>query len=398
MKMHSTGGGSLSIRCGLRMAGLFLWSIVLTPFGCGDPGERFFHAGESAIDTGALPRGISSLSAQACRECHRSDYDDWQHSVHGQAWVDVLFQDSHKGEPSAWCVNCHAPLQEQAMVVLPHQPGIVDRSAVQSPATVALREEGINCAACHIRDGFVLISKKDRLAESDRYHASRYEPFLKDSRFCGGCHQFNFPYFDPGKTLHPGPSPMQNTYAEWRKSSASLIGIGCQECHTSPENHRVYGPHTPGWLEGKVSLEARMIENSGQRAVQVYLVLRGIAHSFPTGDLFRGLSIEIREGERTVEAIHLGRKTGDTADPSAPNGMYKRFISENVLRPGVLNPAIEERLTVPITHAVTDGNALRCRIVYHFRNREAENPARKESELRKTIAEVEVREVRHRER
>lgn len=382
------------MRLALHLALCVALCVALT-VACRDPGERFFHAGESAVDTGPLPRGITSLSAEACRGCHRSDFDDWQHSVHGQAWRDVLFQDSHREEPSVWCVNCHAPLKEQAMVALPHQPGIVDRRIRQSPATVALRDEGINCAACHLRDGYVLVSKKDRLAESDRHHAVRYEPFLKDSRFCAGCHQFNFPYFDPAKALHPGPAPMQNTYAEWRRSAASLIGIGCQECHTSSENHRIYGPHTPGWLEGKVSIEARLVEDSGRRAVQVQLLLRGIAHSFPTGDLFRGLSIEVVEAGRTVEALHLGRKTGDTEDPSAPNGMYKRFIAENVLRPEMLNPAISERLTIPIEHDVRDFRTLRCRVVYHFRNREAENPARKESDLRKVIADVPVREVRH---
>jgi len=343
-----------------------------------------------------LPAGVASLSADSCAGCHRSDHDDWKHSAHGQAWTDPLFQDSFKVEPAVWCVNCHAPLAEQAYVSRKDQPAIVDLAVTQSDTTISLRDEGINCAACHVRAGAVITARNDRLAESSKYHPVKYSSYLRSSQFCAGCHQFNFPYFDRENAVHLGPAPMQNTYSEWRKSSMSLLGIDCQDCHGSPNNHKVYGPHTPGWLESKVTMEARLdLADGGNQLVRVYLTLRGIPHSFPTGDLFRGFAIEILAGSEIIGSKTFGRKTGDVRDANAPDGIYKRFIQENVLRPGKINPMISEIVAIELVRQPTPGEILTCRIVYQFRNKEAENPARDPSLLRKVIAHAQVQGLRH---
>ena len=42
---------------------------------------------------------------------------------------------------------------------------------------------GIGCAVCHVRDGKVLTARPISTAE----HATRYEPRLSSSEFCGSC-------------------------------------------------------------------------------------------------------------------------------------------------------------------------------------------------------------------
>ncbi len=348
-----------------------------------------FDQGASTVRTGELPRGINSLSAAECAACHPNDHADWKSSVHGQAFTNALFQDSFRIEPAVWCVRCHAPLEEQAMPGLKTQVGIVDPAAPDPPQKKALRAEGINCAACHIRDGFIYTASKSGAEKGEPYHPMKYSAYLKSSEFCAGCHQFNFPYFDKDRVIAYGPAPMQDTYHEWRASPVSLA-ITCNECHGSPADHKVYGPHTPGWIEKKVTISARRLKSD---LILVHLTLHGIPHSFPTGDLFRGIDFDVEAGGRRIGRRTFGRKTGDFKDAGAPSGIYKKFYEEKVLRPDYRG-SISADITIPLDRPMLDGEEGLVRMIYFFRNREAERTLPPDLSF-KEIANAPVREERH---
>ncbi len=319
------------------------------------------------VHTGALPRNIGSLSARECAACHAADHKDWQESVHGTAYTNALFQDSLDIEPAAWCINCHAPLAEQALPPLKGQIRIADRNAKEKESVRALRSEGINCAACHIRDGKIYTNHADGALKGEVYHPMQYDPFLGSARFCAGCHQFNFPYFAADKVVEYGPAPMQNTYKEWRASPVSWIGITCNDCHGSRANHKVYGPHTPGWLEQKIHLEATRTD----RSVTAVLTLRGIPHSFPTGDLFRGFDLKVTASGETLGVASYGRKTADFKDSSAPDGIYKKYYQEKVLIPD-FRGSIEEKIEIGLARPLRPDEAASLVMIFYFRNKEAD--------------------------
>ncbi|MBL8019469.1 MAG: hypothetical protein JNM27_07385 [Leptospirales bacterium] len=357
--------------------------IVICVVGCSDRLE--FDQGLNPVHVGALPAGIATHSASECAVCHRGEFHDWKESVHGRAFTNELFQDSFRIEPAVWCVNCHAPLREQAMQTLPGQIGIVDRNAVQTVSQTALRNEGINCVACHVRDGIVYGTNKGAIERGSKHHPMKYSTYLSSSSFCGGCHEFNFPYFPKDKVVEYGPSPMQSTHSEWRMSSLSLAGIGCKDCHSSPLNHKVYGPHTPGWLEKKVTLEA-ILEND--RVAVARVTIRGIPHSFPTGDLFRGLDVDVLASGERIGRKTFGRKTGDFKDAHAPGGVYKHYYAENVLRPD-WRGSIDETIRIPLDRPVSVHEVVLVQLIYFYRNRDAERTL-PQSLTQKEIARAEV--------
>lgn len=331
------------------------------------PHRLEFDQGQTVVHAGALPKKIASLSADECAACHPADHKDWQESVHGRAYTNELFQDSLDIEPAVWCVNCHAPLAEQALPPVKGQIRIADRNPVENPKIKALRAEGINCAACHIRDGKIYTNHSEGAAKGEPYHPMKYDPYLGSAGFCRGCHQFNFPYFAADKVVEYGPSPMQNTYNEWRASPVSWIGISCNDCHGSRANHKVYGPHTPGWLEKKISLEAFRTDD----CVTAILTLRGIPHSFPTGDLFRGFDLKVTASGERVGVVSFGRKTADFKDAGAPDGIYKKYYQEKVLYPD-FRGSIEEKIQIQLTRKLKPNERASLTMVYYFRNKEAE--------------------------
>lgn len=140
---------------------------------------------------GAAPLSPSpgGLGSAECGRCHRTELHQWAGSRHAVSATNRLFTVSWKKEPMRWCIDCHGPVAGQ-------------------------RDEGVGCAACHLREGLVLTGKPPTAA-AQRAHPSRHEPRLAKSDSCGECHQFNFPRtrVDP---VDYGPNPMQNTFAEWR--------------------------------------------------------------------------------------------------------------------------------------------------------------------------------------
>ncbi|MCB1320983.1 MAG: hypothetical protein KDK34_12060, partial [Leptospiraceae bacterium] len=257
---------------------LFFTGIALIAAGlanaCNPNPADFFDQGRTSL-TLELPENIESYSAEDCRACHPEDYEDWNDSMHARAFVDPIFQSAFRKEPAIWCVNCHAPLSQQAFTQTSGPYVVLEAEALEAndmqlnsaSRRIQLRNEGINCAACHVRNGKILSSRPEYgpledmtpdgtvavSKEGPAPHPTVYEPRLSTAEFCAGCHQFNFPFDDPAAIVHYGDEPMQNVYAEWSQH-AGLKGISCQACHMSRDHHRLYGPHSPGWLSDRIQM------------------------------------------------------------------------------------------------------------------------------------------------
>lgn len=253
------------------------------------------------------PEGLL-LSAQSCGACHTAIYEQWKVSTHAQAWTDPQYQAEISKSGNRWlCLNCHTPLmvqQDRWPVGLQHQdvelPVLVDNPAFDP----ALRDEGITCVSCHLRDG---VLHGPGLSDSVAPHPVQADPGFTDDTLCLRCHQAVATY--PGK----GFVCTFDTGEEWKAGPYPAEGKGCVDCHMprgtaevalgGPE--REYGQHwwrgagipkqpgvhppaeanPPGlglsatWSEEVLTLTASN-ENAG--------------HKLPTGDPERWVQLDVR--------------------------------------------------------------------------------------------------------
>ncbi|MCK5167441.1 MAG: hypothetical protein KAQ66_08980, partial [Rhodospirillaceae bacterium] len=115
---------------------------------------------ERPMSTAKLPEGIESLSANECAGCHQEFFDEWKTTIHSQAWTDPYYQVDLKFDGSQQiCLNCHIPLdRQQENLVL----GFRDKDkwdpilAPNPDFDYELQQEGVTCAACHLKEGKIL--------------------------------------------------------------------------------------------------------------------------------------------------------------------------------------------------------------------------------------------------
>ena len=114
--------------------------------------ERPIHA--------SIPEGLRSLRAEECKNCHQEIYREWSQSMHAKAWIEPYFQKDFVYDSSQQtCLNCHTPLENQQEN---HVLGFEDRGKFhpifeRNPDyDPLLRDEGVTCAVCHVRDGKIV--------------------------------------------------------------------------------------------------------------------------------------------------------------------------------------------------------------------------------------------------
>jgi nitrate/TMAO reductase-like tetraheme cytochrome c subunit len=251
--------------------------------------QPLFEQGLHPLRDVTAPPQVDSLSARACGTCHEAEYAQWATSRHAAAFTNALFRASFAtADRRSWCVNCHAPLPEQ------RQPAL----GLGDGGDAALLEEGVTCAACHLRGGEVL-SARVPSQEARNAHPVRHELRLATAEACTGCHQFNVPI--PGEPLtRDSGVPMQDTGAEWASSRAAAEGKTCQSCHMGGAGHHFPGAHTPGYVAGALSVTFR-VEDGGVLIAE--LRSRGVGHRVPTGDPFRRLRLVLCRDEGCEEPL-----------------------------------------------------------------------------------------------
>jgi len=282
-----------------------------------------------------VPRGLSSLSSRECGRCHVAIYREWRQSVHAQAWSDLQFQAELGKQPGVrWlCVNCHTPLRNQIdSLVVALAAGDVERPTRRpNPVFDAdLRDEGITCAACHVREGAV----EGPFGDPNAPHAVRMNPAFLSSELCLDCHQAVQAY--PGKNF----VCTFRTGDEWREGPLAAAGRVCQDCHMPAVQrplvaggivrrvgrHSWIGSHLPKGGESDLALwdslaaltsagialladrEPRVIAGDSA-AWSVRAVNAFAGHRLPTGDPERSVTVALavmsEQGDTLARLEHL---------------------------------------------------------------------------------------------
>jgi len=172
-----------------------------------------------------VPSGVPSLSAESCAACHPEHYAEWKVSTHAAAWTDRQYQGEIQKSGNRWlCLNCHTPL----LVQQDRWPVGLIEGEVDRPLLVAnpvfdegLRDEGITCAACHVREGAIHGPGLGGSAP----HAVVPDPGFSSGAICLRCHQAVATY--PGKDF----ACTFDTGTEWRAGPYDEEGMGCVDCH-----------------------------------------------------------------------------------------------------------------------------------------------------------------------
>lgn len=251
--------------------------------------------------------GVDGLSAAACGECHTAAYEEWRVSTHAMAWVDLQFQAEIGKSDNSWlCQNCHTPL----MVQHERWPrGLVDGDVerpIVSPNPVFdadLQQEGITCAACHVRDGVV----HGPGVATDSPHPVAADPTFRTEAICLRCHQAVASY--AGKNF----VCTFETGAEWAASPYAAEGRTCLDCHMPPVTRAVAveGPVREArrhWWRGagipKVDgvvppveanppgVDVRAKRDGADLAVAITNARAG--HMLPTGDPERWVQVDVQ--------------------------------------------------------------------------------------------------------
>lgn len=196
-------------------------------------------------------------SAESCRKCHPSQYEEWRASGHAYAAVSPMFNrfeqamtEYTKGTVGSFCVRCHSPVGTQLKISRAS-------SLLEAPPVV---REGVTCIACHRVREHYWRSNGDRRIEPGGIHepvgatsngaslaeaVSRaselklktsphqtgpgqdihgssffFEP-LTNSDVCVSCHQV---------AVHPGIW-LEVVHGQYRAGPAAKKGITCQDCH-----------------------------------------------------------------------------------------------------------------------------------------------------------------------
>lgn len=257
------------------------------------------------------------LTAESCRECHAQVYENWQNSRHREAFTNQLYKESHAREPMEWCVNCHAPL------ALPE-------SNPDRPVRV-LASEGISCNVCHVRGGEVLVSQLPRNERLE--HKYRVVSGMNTSEMCAACHQFDFPDLhstQPGAPVRFTGLPMQNTFEEWK--NGGLSGVSCQGCHLlsgTSETHSFPGGHNLRKLEQAFQVT---VSRSSIGTARAEILMVGVGHNFPTGDLFRAMRIRVFDGSNLIHEETLKKEFANLPpDRLRANGPTKFLVHDSTI-------------------------------------------------------------------
>lgn len=275
-----------------------------------------------AIPYQKVPEGLTSLRAESCGTCHKAIYDEWKTSIHSQAYKDPFFHAYWTKDKHTWvCLNCHTPLENQQPTLIKDIPRDRVERAVQEPNPhfdPEYQNEGVTCAACHVRDGVILGPFDDAVAP----HPTKYDPDFRTTKLCYRCHSV---VGGPAQFYNGGPCGTYPEYESgyWMKER----GFICQSCHM-PEierpvaiggptrrgrQHLWRGGHDPEMVKRAVDIKvvAEPAEPKPGEKVKVTLTLvnAGAGHKLPTGDPDRHFTVEFSVEDENRQVLESQKDT-----------------------------------------------------------------------------------------
>ena len=254
-------------------------------------GPSLFPSRLGPIPKQAPPAPMASLSAQTCNACHGEIHDQWATSGHSRSATNPVYLAATRamGNPPE-CLNCHLPLENQRPT-LHFGPGSSGPSSSNPAYSPTLAQEGVTCAACHVRDGIIYGPRQ--LHPSEAPHPVAEAAMLRDSTACSFCHQISL----QGAEEHP----FMDTVGEWLRSPWGEAGIPCQQCHmprtsgiiagsryAAFSSHEFLSNRDPKAMRRAVTLEIDLrkhkIERGSRLRASATLMNTGAGHAVPTGD------------------------------------------------------------------------------------------------------------------
>ncbi|HEY6477107.1 MAG TPA: cytochrome c3 family protein [Polyangia bacterium] len=240
-------------------------------------------------------------ASQTCGDCHGAAFEGWSVSTHAAAATNPIYRAGFRAEPRQFCVDCHT-------------------------STGARVEEGIACGSCHV-------SREASGPAGGHVLALRARADLRDPAFCKDCHEFATPAFEGG-VQRMTDLPMQRTYSEWLAYRAAGGGGTCQSCHMPGGDHTMRGAHDVELLRRSLAVTA----SADARGARLTLASIGVGHRFPTGDLFRHLTVEVRAagdaGEDAWRVVDRMGRMFETRLDGATMRAYKVETADTALAPG----------------------------------------------------------------
>lgn len=281
---------------------------------------------ERPIDTDGAPAMFQTLGAEECASCHRDFYNEWNTTIHSQAWTDPYFQVDWKFDGSAQiCKNCHIPLdrQQEYLVTGFRDDNKWDPILTPNPAfDEKLQHEGVTCNVCHLRNGKILGVLKT-------INAPHPVELLKDAnQICLRCHVVSGRRWDTFYKMPPC-----GTVAEIRTSHKRsdveavenmsidfIASLGCVECHMplierpmveggavrKVRQHLWRGGHDPDMVKQGLSVSfTKKTAGTEKNNHSFVLSLRntGAEHYLPTGTPDRHLTVRIRAFDRNGAVV-----------------------------------------------------------------------------------------------
>jgi hypothetical protein len=221
-----------------------------------------------------------------CEQCHVAIAEEWRASLHRGSDVDPVYARAFAVEPLPFCQGCHAP-----------------EADADAPVPEGKARIGTGCVTCHLTENGVLAAPRSDAPASPH-------PVIRDARFasaaaCASCHEFDF----PKSVLRTRPEPMQATVSEHLASP--YAALACADCHMrrvdGHRSHAFSASRDVDMLRQASTVSALRISPT---AVRVTLAAGEVGHAFPTGDLFRRLTVTASVDGAPSEVRHLMRRFG----------------------------------------------------------------------------------------
>ncbi len=263
-----------------------------------------------------VPAVASTLSAQECGACHTEMYDEWQTSIHSQAWTDPYFQADFKFDREQQiCKNCHTPLAwQQEMRVIGFEKGDLTKPKFEPNADYnqSLQHEGVTCAACHYQDGQIL----GPFGLADTPHPVK--KLNNSNEICLRCHVapetrhdvfVKFPLCGTVAELLESDSAIddpRHVGASGEIAISTVSKLNCVECHMPAterplvtngitrkvRRHTWRGGHDLDMVKSGVSIS--FAAQSDNQTYRLSLLNSGASHYIPTGIPDRHIKASIR--------------------------------------------------------------------------------------------------------
>ncbi len=312
---------------------------------------------EKAVPHQEVPDGLNSLSAEECGKCHVQHYEEWKTSTHANAWTDAQFQaEIAKKTSPFFCINCHIPLQNQQEYIV---DGYIDGDLYRPHRKknpnwdVSLQQEGITCAACHVRDGAII----GPTGTSDAPHRTVKNSAHLSESLCIGCHNAT-------AAITPELVCSFETGDEW-KAGPYFGEKNCISCHMPelqrsivegmPERTSHYHSFTGSGIPKHDTLKVQILkslnfewlnlkheyQSSQVIPLQLSVTNSHAGHRVPTGDPERFILINLNVYDASNNLVQ--KKTYRIGEK------WKWYPSAKKLGDNNLNPGESRKYDLPVS-------------------------------------------------